>query len=119
MSESSGSQSPSSDALKALADALETAAQAAREGAADARTTVNSVLPEANRFLSRCVYTTCYTFSYGLVFPAVLLAKSIPANNAAMHGFADGAHAAMDMIDQLKPHQLTTAPAVSDSSLPL
>jgi hypothetical protein len=118
MSESSGTQSPSSDPLKTLADALETAAQAAREGAADARATVNRVLPEANRFLSRFVYTTCYTCSYGLVFPAVLLAKSIPSNNAAMHGFVDGAHAAMDMVDQLKPHQLPAAPAVSNSSLP-
>jgi hypothetical protein len=117
MSESSGTQSPSSDPLKTLADALETAAQAAREGAADARATVNRVLPEANRFLSRFVYNTCYTFSYGLVFPTVLLAKSIPSNNAAMHGFVDGAHAAMEMVDQLKPHQLTAVPAVSNSSL--
>ena len=118
MSESSGAQSPSSDPLKTLADALETAAQAAREGATDARATVKRVLPEATRFLSRFVYTTCYTFSYGLVFPTMLLAKSIPSNNAAMHGFVDGAQAAMDMVDQLKTPQLTASSAAATSSLP-
>ena len=50
------------------------------------------------------MYTTSYTFSYGIVFPAVLIAKSIPANNAVVHGFVDGARAASDMVDQMKGH---------------
>ena len=67
------------DPLKSVADALETAVQAARDGAADARSAVDKAIPAASRFLARFVYTTSYTFSYGVVFPAVLIAKSIPA----------------------------------------
>ena len=88
------------DPLKSVADALETAVQAAHDGAADARSAVEKALPAANRFLSRFVYTTSYTFSYGIVFPAVLLAKAIPSNNALVHGLIDGARAASDTVDQ-------------------
>ncbi len=70
------------DPLKSVADALETAVQAARDGAADARSAVDKAIPAASRFLARFIYTTSYTFSYGVVFPAVLVAKSIPADNA-------------------------------------
>ena len=37
-----------------------------------------------------------------IVFPAVLIAKSVPANNAVVHGFVDGARAASDTVDQMK-----------------
>ena len=47
----------------------------------------------AGRFVSRFVYTTCYTISYGVVFPSVLLARSIPGDNAAARGLIDGADA--------------------------
>jgi hypothetical protein len=90
------------DPLKSVADALETAVQAAKDGAADARSAVDKAIPAAQRFLSRFVYTTSYTFSYGIVFPAVLIAKSIPSNNAIVHGFVDGARAASDTVDQWK-----------------
>ena len=92
----------SGDPLRSVADALETAVQAAKDGAADARSAVEKALPAASRFLSRFVYTTSYTFSYGVVFPAVLIAKSIPSNNAVVHGFIDGARAASDTVDQWK-----------------
>ena len=89
----------SRDPLKTVADALDTAVKAAKDGAADAKATAGKMLPAAGRFLSRFVYTTSYTFSYGVVFPAVLLAKSIPPNNAIVHGLVDGAHAANDHGD--------------------
>jgi hypothetical protein len=118
MPENAGAQTTSSDPLKTLADALETVAQVARDGAAGASVSVNNALPTASRFLSRLMYTTCYTFSYGLVFPTALLAKSIPANNAVVHGFVDGAQAAIEMVDQLRHQHLAAAAAVPDSSLP-
>ena len=65
----------SRDPFKTVADALDTAVKAAKDGAADAKATAGKVLPAAGRFLSRFVYTTSYTFSYGVVFPAVLIAK--------------------------------------------
>jgi hypothetical protein len=109
------SSAAADDPLKSVADALETAVQAAKDGAADAKATVEKVLPAANRFLSRCVYTTCYTISYGVVFPMVLIAKSIPTDNAVVNGLVDGARAASDMVDQLKHganNGTTEAPSV-------
>jgi len=106
MSKTLAAKASSRDPLKTVADALDTAVKAAKDGAADAKVAAGKALPAAGRFLSRFVYTTSYTFSYGVVFPAVMIAKSIPANNAVVHGFVDGARAASDMVDQLKHRQL-------------
>jgi hypothetical protein len=102
MSDNSVAGVSSGDPLRSVADALETAVQAARDGASDARSAVDKAIPAAQRFLSRFVYTTSYTLSYGVVFPAVLIAKAIPSNNALVHGFIDGARAASDTVDQWK-----------------
>ena len=106
MAKTLAAKASSRDPLKTVADALDTAVKAAKDGAADAKATAGKAFPAAGRFLSRFVYTTSYTFSYGVVFPAVLIAKSIPTNNAIVHGFVDGARAASDMVDQLKNRQL-------------
>jgi hypothetical protein len=100
----------SRDPLKTVADALDTAVKAAKDGAADAKATAGKVIPAAGRFLSRFVYTTSYTFSYGVVFPAMMLAKSIPPNNAIVHGLVDGAHAANDLVVQMKHRRLEAPP---------
>jgi hypothetical protein len=92
----------SRDPLKTVANALDTAVKAAKDGAADAKATAGKMLPAAGRFLSRFVYTTSYTFSYGVVFPAVLIARSIPANNAIVHGLVEGAQAANDKVVEIK-----------------
>ena len=55
----------------------------------------------AQRFVSRLVYTTCYTAAYGLIFPSVLLARSVPRNNAACRGLKDGLHAACQKVEML------------------
>jgi hypothetical protein len=102
MSKNVAAKTLSRDPLRTVADALDTAVKAAKDGAADAKATAGKMLPAAGRFLSRFVYTTSYTFSYGVVFPAVLIAKSIPANNAIVHGFVDGAQAASDTVVQMK-----------------
>jgi hypothetical protein len=91
-----------SDPLKAVADALDAAVKVAQEGAEEARATAVDALPAAGRFLSKMVYQTCYSISYGVVFPSVLLARSIPKDNAAVNGLIDGAHAAMDMVEGMR-----------------
>jgi hypothetical protein len=106
MSKNVAAKTSSRDPLRTIADALDTAVKAAKDGAVDAKATAGKMLPAAGRFLSRFVYTTSYTFSYGVVFPAVLIAKSIPANNAIVHGFVDGAHAASDTVVQMKTRRL-------------
>ncbi len=120
MSENAAVDAHSSDPLKTVADAMEHAVQAAKDGAADARARVDKALPAVNRFMSRFVYTTCYTISYGVVFPSVLVARSIPKNNPIVHGFVDGAHAAVDMVDEMKKRKLAAqgdepVPAIAHS----
>ena len=100
----------SPDPLKTIAHALDTAVKAAKVGTADAKKAADQAFPAASRFLTRFVYTTSYTFSYGVVFPTIMIAKSIPANNAVVHGFVDGARAASEMVDQWK-HRPLEAPA--------
>jgi hypothetical protein len=90
------------DPLKTVADALEAAVQAAKDGASNAREAAAGFLPESGSFLSQIAYKACYAVSYGLVFPSVLIAQSIPHNNALVHGLIDGAHAAKDMATELK-----------------
>ena len=60
-------------------------------------------------FASRFVYSTCYTLSYGVVFPAMLLARAIPRNNEAVRGLIDGAHAAILKVDQIRGMSIDTA----------
>jgi hypothetical protein len=90
------------DPLKTVADALEAAVQAAKDGASNAREAASNFLPDSSNILSQIAYKTCYAISYGLVFPSVLLAQSIPQNNAFVHGLLDGAHAAKDMVAEMK-----------------
>jgi hypothetical protein len=111
MSDNSVAGIGTGDPLKSVADALETAVQAAKDGAADARSAVDKALPAASRFLSRFIYTTSYTFSYGVVFPVVLIAKSIPSDNAIVHGFVDGAKAATDTVEQWKSSRVVDSAA--------
>ena len=94
--------STGTDPLKAVADALDAAVLAAKEGAEKARATADEVLPAAGQMLSTTVYKTSYAISYGVVFASVFLARSIPQNNAVVHGLVDGARAAVDLVNDMK-----------------
>ena len=94
------------DPLATVADAMENAVQAARDGVMDARAKAEQALPQIGRFAARFVYTTSYALSYGVVFPTVLAARSIPRDNAIVHGLKDGADAAIDMLDDMRRRRL-------------
>jgi hypothetical protein len=81
---------------------LDTITKAARAGAADAQEMANRVWASTSLFLSRFVYTTSYTISYGVVFPATLIARTVPHDNAAVRGLIDGAKAATEKAHKLK-----------------
>lgn len=115
MSEAGAAENP--DPLKAVADAMEAAVEAAKEGAADARETAERVLPVAGTMLAKFAYNTCYAISYGVVFPSVLLARSVPHDNALVHGFVDGARAAADLVEEMKARHQTPL-AGSGQALP-
>jgi hypothetical protein len=117
MSESSAPEVSSPDPLKSIADAMDTAILAAREGASDARAAVDQAVPAVGRFMSRLVYTTCYTISYGVVFPTLLVARAVPKNNPIVHGLVDGARAASDMVDELHNRRLGNSSTGASSSI--
>ena len=79
---------------------MDLALGAARQGAADAREAAGRFADSAGVFVSRFVYTTCYTVSYGVVFPTVMLARSLPRHNPFAPGFLDGAAAATRRVDE-------------------
>jgi hypothetical protein len=94
--------------------ALDLVKTAARDGATDARLAAAQTWDATSLFASRFVYTTCYTVSYGVVFPAMLLARAIPRNNVAVRGLIDGAQAAILKVDQVRGKSIDTAvPALS------
>ncbi len=99
------------DPLKTVADAMMTAVQAAKDGATDAKESVAKSMPAVTEFLSRLVYTTCYTVSYGVTFPTYFVASVVPKNNALVHGFVDGAAAARDTVSKIRNQ--TPAEAIS------
>ena len=98
-----------SDPLKSVADAMDAAVNAAKEGVEKARATAIDAVPAASQFLSRAVYKTCYSVSFGVVFPTMLIASFIPKNNAAVHGLVDGAHAAIDLVNEMKAKSASDA----------
>ena len=75
---------------------------AARSGASDAREAAARFLPVATQFLKTCAYGTAYGISYGMVFPSYLIARTVPRDNPVVHGFVDGAAAAMDLARETK-----------------
>jgi hypothetical protein len=77
------------DPLKTIAKGLDAAFKGAKVGTWDAKTAAAKTPPAASRLLSRFVYTTAYTLSYGLVFPAAVIARSIPIENPLVHGLVE------------------------------
>jgi hypothetical protein len=102
--------------LDSSAGTLEIASRAVRDGTADACSAATRAWSATSLFLSRFIYTTCYTVSYGVVFPTMLLAQSVPRNNAAVQGLADGAQAAIQKVDELRSPSTEVA---GEPALPL
>jgi hypothetical protein len=101
--------STGSDPLRIVADALDTAVKATKEGVEQARASASEAIPAVGQFLSQAAYKTCYGISFGVVFPTMLIVRAIPKDNAAVHGFIDGAHAAMDSVRELQPRSASDA----------
>jgi len=90
------------DPLGIAAGTLGLVSKAARDGAADARDAAIRTWNATSQIASRVVYSTCYAVSYGVVFPAVFLAHSIPRNNAVVRGLVDGAQEAIHKVEKLR-----------------
>lgn len=90
------------DPLKSVADALDAAVEAARGGVDAAQSAASEAFPALGGLLSTLTYKACYGLSYGVVFPTMLAVKAIPKENAVVHGFVDGARAAIDLVDEMR-----------------
>jgi hypothetical protein len=99
-------QAKSAGPLKTVADAIGHEVEGMKEGLSAATARADEALPAVNGFVSRLVYTSSYAISYGVVFPSVLLARSIPKNNPIVHGLVDGAHGAVDMVDKVMKRKI-------------
>jgi hypothetical protein len=117
MSETKAPAAEGHDPLKSVAEAMEAAVQTAKEGIAGASATVSEATPAATKLLTSLVYNTCYGLSYGVVFPSVLIARSIPKDNPVVHGFVDGARAAVDMVDEMRGKAIEAEGSASTSVL--
>ncbi len=105
------------EVTSAAESAMQLVTRATKEGAASAREAAEKTWAATSLFACRFVYTTCYTISYGVVFPATLIACSIPKNNAAVRGLIDGASAARAKVDDIKAHGLSgsSSPAIANA----
>ncbi len=90
------------DPLKAVAAAMANAAHSVREGAGDAYAKARQAVPVTGQLFSRFVYSGSYYLSYGVVFPTLLVAKSIPGGGQVASGLFDGATAANAAIGAIK-----------------
>lgn len=71
--------------------------EAARVGAADATAAARGFLPAAACVLSNGLHGTGFAVGYAVTFPAVMLARLMPANNPVTYGLADGGRAGLDL----------------------
>ena len=61
----------------------------------------------------RAIYNLGYAVSYGVVFPTMLVARTIPTNNALVHGLCDGAGAADAASERVKEKVSASVQAAS------
>ena len=74
----------------------------------NAAPTAHDLAPAAGRVASQAVYKTCYSLSFCAVFPVIFIARWIPRENAVVRGLIDGAHAAVDSVDQGKSTSISS-----------
>lgn len=79
---------------------LATTKSALESGIADARASVEETWPKITEAMGKGVYNSAYGLAFGLSFPVLLIAKTIPQNNCIVWGFIDGAKAASDYCER-------------------
>jgi hypothetical protein len=82
------------------ANILATTKNAVQSGIADARASVEETWPKITEAVSKGMYNSAYGLAFGVTFPILLLAKSIPQNNCIVWGLVDGAKAASKYCDR-------------------
>ena len=100
------------DPLKSVATAM---ANAVRDGAGDAVLRAQQAVPAAGKFVSRAVYSGFYYLSYGVVFPTLLVTNFVPGFGPIGDGLVGGAHAALDVVAEMKEKSAARKAAKAES----
>lgn len=87
---------PGADGVASLSSAW-ALMEAARSGAADATAAARGFLPAAGAFVSGGLHATGFAVGYAVTFPAVMVARLVPANNPIVYGLSDGGRAGIDL----------------------
>jgi hypothetical protein len=85
--EETAMQAPSASAMRTTAEGIE-------EEVAPSREDVGEFLPMLRETLSKAVYTTCYSISYGVVFGGLVIGSLLPKGSLIHKGVCDGAESA-------------------------
>jgi hypothetical protein len=80
---------------------LQLMSRAARDGANDAGEAAARFWENSGLMVSRLIYNTAYTLSFGVVFPVAYVARAIPRDSAVAQGAVEGADAAVRKVDGL------------------
>ena len=92
--------STSPSPVEAAQGFLATTKTAMESGIADARASVEEAWPKITDAMGKGVYNSAYGLAFGLTFPVLLLAKTIPQNNCFVWGLIDGARAASNYCER-------------------
>jgi hypothetical protein len=83
--------------MESVTEAVRDAAKSAAQHATIVKDTISDT--GLIRAASRFTYNGAYAISFGVVYAAVFVTQLLPQDNALMHGFSDGARAAMDSLE--------------------
>jgi hypothetical protein len=89
---------PVQTASQVMADTGAALGNVAEETAGRART----FLTAAGKAINRTIYVSCYSLSYGITFPTVLLLNIIPGGVSFAGGIVDGAREAQKYVSGLQ-----------------
>jgi hypothetical protein len=93
------------DPLQAIAEAMALAADAMGDDNSKGGTTMESTIAGTTSFISRFTYSLFYFTSYGVVFPTMFVASTVPGLGQVAAGLVEGANAASDAVNKRKAKQ--------------
>ena len=93
---------PVVDALNEVAEALTLAAETLGDDDSTGETTMDSTSTSSDNLVSRFTYSLFYFTSYGVVFPTLFVASTVPGLGQVAAGLVEGANAAGEAVKERK-----------------
>ena len=93
---------PKTDPLKEVARVMLLASKAQGDDVSKGGTAMDTTISGTADFVSRFVYSTFYFASYGVVFPTLFVASTVPGLGQVASGLVEGANAASEAVKERK-----------------